>query len=119
MLIIKCQTFLSSETLDSIRKRIKKEAEEGTIVLPHYLDVIQVPDDVEIMFEDEVIARKKEKMMAIMKEDGTIVPLCENCQFKQCWGKIGETIRETFAEEFEKLVLNGSEKKEADEDDGR
>jgi hypothetical protein len=106
MLIIKCRNFISAETLNEIKHRIEEQAKEGTIVLPYYLDAIYVPNDTEIVFEDEARAKEKEKMRAIMKEDGTIIPLCENCQFKQCWGKIGETIQETFAEQFEKLVLN-------------
>lgn len=107
MLIIKCLSIIPTERLNEIKHRIEEQAKEGTIVLPHYLDAIQVPDDVEIVFEDKTRAKEKEKMKAIMKEDGTIIPLCENCQFKQCWGKIGETIQETFAEQFEKLVLYG------------
>lgn len=107
MLIIKCPSLISAERLNEIKHRIEEQAKEGIIVLPYYLDAIQVPDDVEIVFEDEARAKEKEKMRYIMKEDGTIIPLCENCQFKQCWGKIGETIQETFAEQFEKLVLYG------------
>ena len=115
MLIIKCRNFISAEALNEVKHRIEEQAKEGTIVLPYYLDAIYVPDDTEIVFEDAARAKEKEKMRAIMKEDGTIIPLCENCQFKQCWEKIGETIQETFAEQFEKLVLNGLKGKEEDE----
>ena len=119
MLIIKCLSIIPTERLNEIKHRIEEQAKEGTIVLPHYLDAIYVPDDTEIVFEDEARAKKKEKMRAIMKADGTIIPLCENCQFKQCWGKIGETIQETFAEQFEKYVLNGLKEKEEMNDERR
>lgn len=52
MLIIKCLSLISTERLNEIKHRIEEQAKEGIIVLPHYLDAIQVPDDVEIKFED-------------------------------------------------------------------
>lgn len=44
---------LKSDVMDRWRKEILKMKETGVIVLPWFLDVVAVPEDVEIKFEED------------------------------------------------------------------
>lgn len=52
VLVIRCNTIISTEDLMKIRNIIKKK-ESGVIVLPAMFEAIVVPNDIEIKFEDK------------------------------------------------------------------
>lgn len=53
VLVIRCNTIISTEDLMKIRNIILKQKESGVIVLPAMFEAIVVPNDIEIKFEDK------------------------------------------------------------------
>lgn len=53
VLVIKCKALVKPDKLRALRDRILKEKEEGIIVLPPIFDAVVVPDDVEIVMEED------------------------------------------------------------------
>lgn len=53
VLVIRCNTIISTEDLMKIRNIILKQKESGVIVLPAIFEAIVVPNDIEIKFEDK------------------------------------------------------------------
>ena len=53
VLVIRCNTIISTEDLMKIRNIILKQKESGVIVLPAMFEAIVVPNYIEIKFEDK------------------------------------------------------------------
>lgn len=53
VLVIKCKALVKPDKLKAFRDKILKEKEEGVIVLPSIFDAVVVPDDVEIVMEED------------------------------------------------------------------
>lgn len=52
ILVVKCNAFLPSERLQAILDNLKVQKETGVILLPPYLEVKIVPEDIEIKLAD-------------------------------------------------------------------
>ena len=52
ILVVKSNTFLTSERLRAILDSLKEQKETGVILLPPYLEVRIVPEDIEIKLAD-------------------------------------------------------------------
>ena len=54
ILVIKVNGFnLSPEDMHNLRQQIIKQKEEKVVLLPYYCEAIVVPEDVEIIFEED------------------------------------------------------------------
>ena len=54
ILVIKTNQFkLSPEDMHNLRQQIIKQTEEKVVLLPYYCEAIVVPEDVEIIFEED------------------------------------------------------------------
>lgn len=52
ILVVKCNTFLPHEKMQAILDNIRAQKETGVILLPPYLEVQIVPEDIEIKLAD-------------------------------------------------------------------
>ena len=52
ILVVKCNSFLPHEKMQAILDNIKEQKETGVILLPPYLEVQIVPEDIEIKLAD-------------------------------------------------------------------
>lgn len=52
ILVVKCNAFLPHEKMQAILDNLKAQKETGVILLPPYLEVQIVPEDIEIKFAD-------------------------------------------------------------------
>ena len=52
ILVIKCNVFLPHEKMQAILDNLKEQKETGVILLPPYLEVQIVPEDIEIKLAD-------------------------------------------------------------------
>ena len=50
ILVVRCNMLLPSERMQSIIDNLKAQKETGVILIPPYLEVQVVPDDIEIKF---------------------------------------------------------------------
>ena len=54
ILVIKTNQYkLSPEDMHNLRQQIIKQKEEKVVLLPYYCEAIVVPEDVEIIFEED------------------------------------------------------------------
>ena len=53
ILVIKCKTPVKPDKLKTLRERIRKEKEEGIIILPPIFDAVVVPDNIKIVMEED------------------------------------------------------------------
>lgn len=53
LLIIKCNAFLAKDLRKEWADRIKREKENGVIILPPYFEPVVVPNDIEVFIEQE------------------------------------------------------------------
>lgn len=52
ILVVKCNAFLPREKMQAILDNLKEQKETGVILLPPYLEVQIVPEDIEIKLAD-------------------------------------------------------------------
>ena len=52
ILVVKCNTFLPQEKMQAILDNLMAQKETGVILLPPYLEVQIVPEDIEIKLAD-------------------------------------------------------------------
>lgn len=52
ILVVKCNAFLPHEKMRAILDNLKEQKETGVILLPPYLEVQIVPEDIEIKLAD-------------------------------------------------------------------
>lgn len=52
ILVVKCNAFLPHEKMHAILDNLKEQKETGVILLPPYLEVQIVPEDIEIKLAD-------------------------------------------------------------------
>ena len=50
ILVVKCNEFLSHEKMQAVLDNLMTQKETGVILLPPYLEVQIVPEDIEIIF---------------------------------------------------------------------
>ena len=53
ILVIKCNAFLPHEKMQAVLDNLRAQKETGVILLPPYLEVQIVPEDIEIKLADE------------------------------------------------------------------
>lgn len=53
VLVIKCRCAVRPERLRELRRNILEQKETGLIVLPSWVDVVVVPDDIKVVIDDE------------------------------------------------------------------
>ena len=52
ILVVKCNTFLPNEKMQAVLDNLRAQKETGVILLPPYLEVQMVPEDIEIKLAD-------------------------------------------------------------------
>lgn len=52
ILVVECNAFLPHEKMQAVLDNIKEQKETGVILLPPYLEVQIVPEDIEIKLAD-------------------------------------------------------------------
>ena len=52
LLVVTCNTFLPHEKMQAVLDNLKEQKETGVILLPPYLEVQIVPEDIEIKLAD-------------------------------------------------------------------
>ena len=52
ILVVKCNAFLPHEKMKAVLDNLKEQKETGVILLPPYLEVQIVPEDIEIEIAD-------------------------------------------------------------------
>ena len=53
ILVVKLNAIFPADRISEIRKEIIRQKESGVVVLPPYCDVLMVPEDIEIRFEED------------------------------------------------------------------